>query len=106
MDNKKNTNIDAARQRKTCGSRCFKKRSFKGNCYTKNNDLTNISSNTTEHQVSSATANKLKKSSLYIKNSEQSSFYLLTWIFFHKLSTLLVHVHLVKARIYHLFSTQ
>ena len=52
MDNKKNTKIDAASRRKTGGSRCFIKRSFKGNRYTKSNDLTNISSNTTEHQVS------------------------------------------------------
>ena len=75
MDNKKNTNIDAARQRKTCGSRCFKKRLFKGNCYTKNNDLTNIPSNTTEYQVSSA--NKLRKSPIHIENSEQSSYLLI-----------------------------
>ena len=104
MDNKKNTNIDAARQRKTCGSRCFKKRSFKGNCYTKNNDLTNIPSNTTEYQVSSA--KKLRKSPIHIENSEQSSYLLIDWIFLHKLLTLLVHVNLVKKRIYHLLSTQ
>ena len=73
MDNKENTKFDAARRRKTGGSR-FKKRSFKGNRYTKNNDLTNISSNTTEHQVSSA--KKLRKSSIHIENSEQS-YYLL-----------------------------
>ena len=52
MDNKKNTKIDAACRRKTGGSRCFKKRSFKGNRHTKSNNLTNISSNTTAHQAS------------------------------------------------------
>ena len=52
MDHKKNTKIDDASRRKTGGSRCCKKRSFKGNRYTKSNDLKNISSNTTEHQVS------------------------------------------------------
>ena len=88
MDNKKNTKIDAARRRKTGGSGCFKKRSFKGNRYSKS-DLTNISSNITEHQVSSA--KKLRKSSIHIENSEQSSYLLIdmVWIFFHKLSTLL-----------------
>ena len=75
MDNKKITKIDAARRRKTGGSRCFKKCSFRGNRYTKNNDLTNISSNTTEHQVSSA--KKLRKSSIHIENSEQSSYLLI-----------------------------
>ena len=70
MDNKKKTKIDAARQGKAGGSRRLKKRSFKGNCYTKNNDLTNISSNTTEHQESSA--KKLRKSSIHVENSEQS----------------------------------
>ena len=64
MDNTKNTKIDVARRRKTGGFKCFKKRSLKGNRYTKNNDLTNISSNTTEHQVSSA--KKLTKSSIHI----------------------------------------
>ena len=70
MDNKKNPKIGAARRRKTGGSRCFKKGSFKGNRYAKNNDLTNISYNTTEHQVSST--KKLRKSSIHIQNSEQS----------------------------------
>ena len=53
MDNNKNTKIDATRRRKTGGFGCFKKQSFKENRSTKNNGLTNISSNTTEHQVSS-----------------------------------------------------
>ena len=77
MDNKENTKFDAARRRKIGDSRCFKKRSFKGNRYTKNNDLTNISSNTTEHQVSSA--KKLRKSSIHIENSEQSYYLLINW---------------------------
>ena len=71
MDKKKNTKIDAARPRKTGVSRCFKKRLFKGNSYTKKNDLTILSSNTTEHHVSSA--KKLRRSSIHIENSEQSS---------------------------------
>ena len=49
----------------------FKKTFIQGNRYTtKNNYLTNISSNTTEHQVSPA--KKLRKSSTHIENSEQS----------------------------------
>ena len=103
MDNKKNTKIDVARRRKTRGTRCFKKRSLKQNRYTKNNDLTNISSNTTEHQVS--LAKKLRKSSMHVENSKQSP-YLLGWIVFHEFSPLLVHVHLVKEKICYLLSTQ
>ena len=34
MDYKKNKKFDAARRRKTGDSTCFKKQSFKGNCYT------------------------------------------------------------------------
>ena len=75
MDNKKNTKIDAVRRRKTGGSRCFKKRLFKGIRYTKNNDLKSIFSNTTEHQVPSA--KKLRESSIHIENSEQSSYLLI-----------------------------
>ena len=63
MDNKKNTKFDAARRKKTGGSRWFKKGLFKGNRHTKDDDLTNISTNTAEYQVSSA--KKLRKS-LYI----------------------------------------
>ena len=75
MDNKKNPKIDAARRRKTGVPRCFKKHSFKGNRYTKNNDLTNISSNTTEDQVSSAM--KLIKGSLHIEKREQLPYLLI-----------------------------
>ena len=107
MDNKKNTKFDAVRRRKTGGSRCFKKRSLIRETvrYAKNNNLTSISSNTTEHQVSSA--KKLRKSSIHIENSKQSS-YLHINIFSQIIYyiTLLVNVHLVKARIYHLLSTQ
>ena len=44
MYNKKNRKIDDARRRKTgcLKTRFFKKRSFKGNRYTNNNDLTII----------------------------------------------------------------
>ena len=72
MDNNKNTKIDATRRRKTGGFGCFKKQSFKENRSTKNNGLTNISSNTTEHQVSSP--KKLTKSFIHNENSERSSY--------------------------------
>ena len=104
MDNKKNTKIDATRRRKTGGSGCFKKQLFKENRSTKNNCLTNIYSNTTEHQVSSP--KKLRKALYIMKIVNDHHIYLLTWIFFHKLLTLLDHVHLVKARIDYLLSTQ
>ena len=44
MDNKKHKKTDTARRKKTgcLKPRCFKKRSLKGNRYTKNNDLTII----------------------------------------------------------------
>ena len=75
MDKKKNPKIDAARRRKTGVSRCFKKCSFKGNRCTKNNDLTNTSANTTEHQVSSAM--KLIKGSSHIEKREQLPYLLI-----------------------------
>ena len=62
MDKKKNTKIDAARRRMTASSRCFKKRSFKRNRYTKKNDSTNVPSNSPENQASSA--KKIRKSSI------------------------------------------
>ena len=103
MDNQKTQNLTL--QGEDGGPDVLKNVHSRETVYTKNNDLTNISSNTTEHQVSSA--KKLIKSSVHIENSEQSSYiYLMTWIFFHKSLTLLVHVHLVKARIYHLLSNQ
>ena len=68
MDNKKNTKIDAACRRKTGGSRCFKKRSFKGNRHTKSNNLTNISSNTTAHQASQQRNLEKAEQSSYLLN--------------------------------------
>ena len=89
MDNKKNTKIDAARRRKTGGSGCFKKRSFQGNRYSKSG-LTNISCNTTEHQVSSA--KKLRKSSIHIEKSEQSSYLLIDMDIFSQIINIILFI--------------
>ena len=55
-----------------------------------------------------ASAKKLKSSSIHIENTEQSSYLLSDMDIFPQIVniTLLVHVHLVKARIYHLLPTQ
>ena len=55
-----------------------------------------------------ASAKKLRRSSIHIENSEQSSYLLSDMDIFPQIANiiLLVHVYLVKARIYHLLSTQ
>ena len=87
MDNKKNTKFDAARRKKTGSSRWFRKGLFKGNRHTKDDDLTNISTNTAEYQVSSA--KKLRKSSIHIEDSEQLSYLLIDMDIFSQINNIL-----------------